>query len=427
MIFPVIISLLIAAGVAHAAPAAPSMVWSPKDMPESCRVADVRILLADVSGSMFQRHLQGPASEQLADYVVGSPDCAYVVYGDFGLTADVRSDAWLTGPDDRAALVRAIREKPRQQKSTNLDEAAKLIDLIVGKVVVAFSGMPIAVTAVVVSDFVASPSEGKEPFDLRAFLAPRTDGLDANIVRVQLVSHTTTTPLVLDSNGVMVVSVDRLTEALRAADPPARLVVSSSSPEVTASPAASMATSEAPWRVIPLIVAVIIAVAAAVAWGLRRFAGAPPDIVAVEPAPAPQLPRGFRITEHRLGSTPGDKGSLVGRWEVPAAAGLPITISAEPSAEVRVSPVAGAPGRLFTLTLDRQGVVHVAGVAGAAVDGEPLSRSGSTFSPGSGARLRIGDRQWEVSGIWRDAALRSSLLAVSATPAQEVSSGEVGS
>lgn len=174
---------LLVVGLVCAGTSLSADVWRPPvPAPAACSKPTFEVLLIDVSRSMAHsgvfQHVQRMASDHIRD---GVPACTLAVVASFGLTADVQDGAFLNDPESRQRLIRAVLALKPDHRTTNLDEAAKLVELLNYQLRAAYGFAADRLVVRVHSDFESSPSVGKPNFSLGAYLARR---MEARYVRI---------------------------------------------------------------------------------------------------------------------------------------------------------------------------------------------------------------------------------------------------
>lgn len=158
-----------------------SQTWYPPILPTQCDRFRVEMLLFDVSQSMRRedRFLQAQAAA--AGHIGLAPACSLEIIAFFGMTADVARGEFIVDGASRARLIDSIRRLKPNQQYTNLDEAAKLVELSSYKLRTAYGEPGNRLFVRVYSDDVSSPSIGKPKFSLAGYLAGR---MSARHVRI---------------------------------------------------------------------------------------------------------------------------------------------------------------------------------------------------------------------------------------------------
>ena len=157
-------------------------VWRPpQPVPSGCGSMKFEAVLVDVSKSMKRGGRFEQARRNIEDYLMAAAPCTLVVIGSFGLTADVHEAQFLATVDGRARLVAAVHRLRPAHTSTNLDEAAKLVELLSYQLRAAYGTPANRLVVRAYSDYESSPSIGKPEFSLGEYLARR---MDARYVRV---------------------------------------------------------------------------------------------------------------------------------------------------------------------------------------------------------------------------------------------------
>lgn len=413
----------------HALPAtAADPLWEPRPVPARCPTAGVHMLLEDVSGSM--KPFLGSSLEQQARYIEQAPDCLYVIYGEFGLTARVVVDGFLTTPDERARLAAEIRSRPRTQSHTNFDEAGALVELTLLKVERAYSEVPWSFTVSVISDRVPSPSEGHEPFDLQAYLLKRRLGSRVGVLRVELVADGTapTAQEVRAAPGRLKAPVGSLTEVLQAVAVP---VEPAPAPFAQGSPVdgiAPLGAEEAaireggrpaagdwsvPASIWAAIAVIVLLIAMLVLLRVRRSG---PAMLAAKEEPThlldDRVPRALRITEQLVDTTGEVTETVRDRLELPVAVSAPVVFATDPNVDVPLRPVPGVfAGRVVTITPQEDGQLRIKGAKGLKCNGAVVPRVGAVVDATTPVRLELADRRWQIVAIFSDAARVDDLLA----------------
>ena len=147
----------------------------------ACGAMQFEAVLVDVSKSMRRGGLFEQVEKNVEDYLASASPCTLVVVGSFGLTADVHEAQFLATVAGKARLVAAVRRLRATHTSTNLDEAAKLVELLSYQLRAAYGAPASRLVVRVYSDYESSPSTGKPSFSLGEYLARR---MDARYLRV---------------------------------------------------------------------------------------------------------------------------------------------------------------------------------------------------------------------------------------------------
>jgi hypothetical protein len=152
-------------------------VWHPtQPVPAICSAPEFEAILIDVSRSMKRGGLFEQVQQDVDDYIMKkAPACTLSIVGSFGMTADVKNSQFLVNLDSRTRLVAAVHSLRPTQTSTNLDEAAKLIELLSYQLRAAYGTPANQLVVRLYSDFESSPSNGKPNFSLGEYLAHRMD------------------------------------------------------------------------------------------------------------------------------------------------------------------------------------------------------------------------------------------------------------
>src|ERR1017187_233799 len=124
-------------------------IWKPSTPPAECRQISVEFILLDVSRSMLKGGQFRDLQQQIADSIGAAPACRLMILGTFGLTADVRAAEFMTGKAARQRLMEAVWRQRPTSGATNLDEAAKVVELLAYQLQAAYGrqGEALIVTA----------------------------------------------------------------------------------------------------------------------------------------------------------------------------------------------------------------------------------------------------------------------------------------
>lgn len=159
-----------------------SEVWRPpQPVPSACESMRFEAVLVDVSKSMKRGGLFEQTRKNIEEYLAKAAPCTLVVLGSFGVTADVHDAQFLATSGARARLMSAVSGLRATHTSTNLDEAAKLVELLSYQLRATYGAPANRLIVRVYSDFESSPSTGKPNFSLGEYLARR---MDARYMRV---------------------------------------------------------------------------------------------------------------------------------------------------------------------------------------------------------------------------------------------------
>src|SRR5258708_14638208 len=150
-------------------------VWRPpQPIPTQCSGIRTDLLLMDVSGSMNEMRHLARAKTSASQYILSdAPDCTLAILASFGITADVVGVEFLTNRESRLRLAELMRHLAANHRYTNLDEAAKLIELLTFQLQSVYGGRSADLSVRVYSDLISAPSIGKSHFSLPNFLANR--------------------------------------------------------------------------------------------------------------------------------------------------------------------------------------------------------------------------------------------------------------
>jgi hypothetical protein len=153
-------------------------VWRPpQPVPRECATIQIEAVLLDVSRSMRHGGLFDHQRKSIEDYLTNTAQsCSLVIVGSFGITADVQDAQFLTTTAGRARLVGALQRLRPEHPSTNLEEAAKLVELLSYQLRAVYGAQANRLVVRVYSDYESSPSIGKPGFSLAEYLARRMNG-----------------------------------------------------------------------------------------------------------------------------------------------------------------------------------------------------------------------------------------------------------
>lgn len=191
--------LLLACSLSVSAVAAPA--WRlPVAVPAGCSVPGFELLLFDVSGSMARSGSFEPAQKDATSHVInGLPDCTLAVVASFGVTADVRGGEFLIDKASRRRVADSIAALRAAQGFTNLDEAAKLIELLDYQLRAAYSVPADRLMVRAYTDDQSAPSAGKSKFSLGEYLAQRMNArhmrVDGDALDVEFANTSRPQPL----------------------------------------------------------------------------------------------------------------------------------------------------------------------------------------------------------------------------------------
>jgi hypothetical protein len=415
--------------------------------------------------------------EEISRYIDEAPACSYVIVARFGTTADVVDDAYLTSTFERERLKVAIRRLRATHRTTNFDEAAKLIEWVGFKLESAYESAPLSLSVKVLSDDEPSPDPDKRAFSLRSFIEQRLAWARLSVLEVTLTaSGPAPAPIAgapAEKYVVISTPVSALAELLRQTSAPAPVATatpaaagpgappspSGGSPQTAAaapvqpasarpspspsrpaaaptpaagrsaaavsrpgatgpaSPGGSRGRASAPvarstgtaglpaWAIAAVIVAAAaIVTVVVVARRRRRIDPLGGDAIdGSTPGEAGSLvPEAVSLTDREI-PAPGEAGparTLEAGRRVAVTVDAPMTVGTDADAcAVVVPPVEGVEsGELFTVTPRADGGFAVRAVAGATVDGTPVSPRGeAAVGPGRSFRVRIGRREWTLA------------------------------
>jgi hypothetical protein len=163
-------------------------VWRPPvPVPAQCTAPLFELILLDVSRPMSRSGAFAQAQAKAVEQVLYEvPDCTLVIVGSFGVTADVRGGEFLVDSRSRLRLAQSIRALRATHPHTNLDEAAKLIELLDYQLRAAYGGTASRLIVLAYTDNQSEPSAGRPKFSLAEYLARR---MNARHVRVAFSDH----------------------------------------------------------------------------------------------------------------------------------------------------------------------------------------------------------------------------------------------
>jgi hypothetical protein len=166
---------LVLAALLGRVPLQAEVVWRlPQLIPTPCSEVRTVLLLMDVSGSMNAMNRLDLAKASATKYLVSdAPDCTLAIVASFGITADVVGAEFLTGQENRFRLAELVRHVVANHPYTNLDEAAKLVELLNYQLQAVYGRKSADLSVRVYSDLISAPSVGKSQFSLSEFLADR--------------------------------------------------------------------------------------------------------------------------------------------------------------------------------------------------------------------------------------------------------------
>ena len=182
-ILTVALAVFLLASCLLASPAAD--IWHPPQaVPPQCSELRFEVLLFDVSRSMLRSGLFRQAQEDAAVYILTkAPECTLVIVGSFGVTADVRRGEFLLNHESRARLADSVRTLQATHGYTNLDEAAKLVELLSYQLRAAYGAQANQLVVKAYTDDESRPYAGKPQFSLAEYLAVR---MNARHLRVSI-------------------------------------------------------------------------------------------------------------------------------------------------------------------------------------------------------------------------------------------------
>jgi hypothetical protein len=151
----------------------PSQVWRPPEAASQCREIHVEALLIDVSRSMGRAGRFQDARLSAVERIKAAPACTLEVVGSFGMTADIVRGEFATDEDSRQRLITSVNGLRPTHMYTNLDEAAKLIELLSYQVRIVYGSRAAPLLVNAYTDGQSEPSQGKASFSLAEYLAAR--------------------------------------------------------------------------------------------------------------------------------------------------------------------------------------------------------------------------------------------------------------
>lgn len=347
-------------------------VWRPPVPPDGCPTFRVEFTLLDVSKSMANGGLFDAARESLSQSIESAPSCELMILGTFGVTAEIRAAEFLTDAAARDRLKTALKPLRPRSGATNLDEAAKAIELLSYQLREAYGSRADVLVVLAYTDDVPSPSPGKEPFSLAGYLARRLDAFHVQV----------------DDTGESL---------LRKPERVARLAVGSLTPAPADVARSRAARSNAVRGASPfLFLALGVALIAGVVLAARRF-----RLARQLPALGDTLV-GVVITETEQAG-PAAAVEVLGRnFRLAAASGLPVTFSSDPDRGAYiVAPGEGIPAEeLFCIFPHDNGTVRVEGIAGVTAAGRPVTENGITVDAREGVVVSYGNRSFQIGLVF---------------------------
>ncbi len=346
-------------------------VWQPPlPPPAGCPTLSFDVVLLDISLSMKRRGRFEDAKQRVTQFLTQAPACSLVVVGTFGLTADVRDGQFLT-IEGRARLLAVVNSLHPTHSYTNEDEAAKLIELISYQLRDAYGAQANQLVARVYSDFENSPSADKPHMSVGRFLAGRM-GADYSQLTLK--------------------------EAPKgpAAEPDA------------ASPDPGRATNAPPGPAIPRgsrsslpamcvgaggVLGLLVLLAVVLARGRQS-------------RPGESKLEALLVTESVAAENPDTPPTVHPGRRVEVATGVPAVFSTDPnSATFIAASVPGAPaGELFRIVPQPDERMRIeCSLPGLTVNEAPYKNEREGISLAEPIRLRLGPREFAISGIVRRA------------------------
>lgn len=339
--------------------AQPSAIWLPPPRPAICSTFTVELGLMDISKSMAKAGRIEAARRALVEAIDASPPCRLMIIGTFGVTADVRAAEFLTDASARSRLKAAAMAFRPVAAATNLDEAAKAVELLTYQLKDAY-GKDFGVLIVTAyTDNMPSPSPGKPLFSLAGYLAAR---LRAVHVRVSGETATIGVSTTADERPAETRTEGRLRASI----------------------------------VRPFLLFLLPALALALgAWAFLRRRRVPPG-------PGDEIV-GLLVTEVEEGEAPAGPRVLSRDIRVAAAAGLPVPFSADPNRGAYVvapgGEVSGA-GEIFCVFPQNNGEMLIEGAAGVTVAGQPLPARGAKINAADGVVIGYRKRSFQIRPVF---------------------------
>jgi len=379
-------------------------LWTPMPAPAGCPAFEVQLVQLDASRSMRRAGLFDAAKQQVKQYVGSAPECTYFLLSAFGATADVVADRFVTTDEAREALQAAVDRLRPNQKSTNLDEAAKLLEWVRYKVTEAYGERVTAFFAKILSDQASWPDPGKPAFSIKQYLAERVANGNIQVLEVALAPPGTKvaqTSVPKDYSITVTVPVESLRHFLEQADSSHREKVNRASPEPTP-PAAAKTTSTstspsvASLGMVLLGGALLVLVIGTAIWALGRGPQNPPK-VDVGPR-GDKSPEAILVTETELPRAEGQRERYLRQQRVPVAPDVPVTFGTDENSHYAAGPGLDAKAPvLFTITPARNGTLVVRPNVDASVGGASVRARGSVTVPvGEAATIRVGSREFLI-------------------------------
>jgi len=346
-------------------------VWRPPAQPNPCRDFPVEFAILDISKSMARDGRFASARQSLSESIDQGTSCGLFILGTFGVTADVRAAEFLTDASARERLKAALVPLKPEAGATNLDEAAKAVELLTYQLREAYGRQASTLFVTAYTDNIPSPSVGKEPFSLAEYLTLRL-----NAKHLQLADADS--PLPPPPPGVNRIRLGRS--------------------KLSSQDGAALAKAENGKLGRGLRLSIEIGLALALmASGLlalrrrrRRAAG-----MAFDPG---ATVIGVMVTETGQAG-PDAKAEVLGRdIRLAAASGLPVAFSTDPNRGAYiVAPGEGIPvGELFCLFPYDDGTVAVEGAPGMSVAGRPLAEKRVTVDAREGVVIAYGNRTFQI-------------------------------
>jgi hypothetical protein len=349
-----------------AAPGPNLPIWKPPAAPDACSMFRVELILLDVSKSMARNGFFDEVRNSAARSIDAAPPCDLMILGTFGVTADIRAAEFLSDSRSREAIKAALRRLRPLSAATNLDEAAKAIELLTYQLRDAYGSRFGVLLVTAYTDDVPAPSPGKEPFSLAGYLARRLDAMHVQVA---------------DSDS-------------RLPPPPSDIRRIILEPSQSKSPGA---VRPLPMAGSNMLRAAFLCAGAALVLGV---------VIAVDrrvrrsrrPASANGILSGLAITEMEQALPDGQPQVLSRDFQLAAASGLPVVFSTDPyRGAYVVAPGEGIPaGELFCLFPNDDGTVRVEGAPGVTAAARPVGEKGATIDARDGVLIAYGKRSFRV-------------------------------
>ncbi len=379
-----------------------SDLWMPPQRPATCATVAVEDYVIDLSGSMHTTNgLRANLKEQITPDISSSAPCRLVIIADFGVTFDVIDAGFADDPNVKQHLVTVVRKLKASQPQTNLDEAAKGIEWVHSRLARAY-GESFTHRVRVLTDDVAAPSPGKEPFSIAAYFKSLSGSDRMTVVEDQIDAEGAHLGSSRGSgqSEIKVVRLEDVMVAMRTMGQPASFVAAPA-PDISdkATKHGQGHPNHSSWMFA--FVAVLVVLIGGGVWiAAVRGKIEPPDLVAAPPDP---VPAELHIQEYEFPEEgrPGQSPKLRQDTRVAVRMNMPVRFGRDAMRyQFVVSDQKGMPNdEIVRLTLVPGQVAEVRGARGLQIGGVPIEEQTVRVSTQQPIAMRLGHLEWRVVAV----------------------------